>query len=178
MLFRSSVDIRIDLRDIATYDTQNGRYVLPAGDYVVSVGDSVEDTKEVCVLHAASEIVTKDVQNLLDFPDFQDYRPERSDRTYDTSLPVIELTQDDIPCVEVDYNAKEEIDPRVKEMSDEDLALLSVGAFNDDKKGFVIGDAGQRVPGSAGETCGKFADKGIRALALAEIGRASCRERV
>ncbi|MCI7469545.1 MAG: glycoside hydrolase family 3 C-terminal domain-containing protein [Lachnospiraceae bacterium] len=163
-----SVDIRIDLRDIATYDTQNGRYVLPAGDYVVSVGDSVEDTKEVCVLHAASEIVTKDVQNLLDFPDFQDYRPERSDRTYDTSLPVIELTQDDIPCVEVDYNAKEEIDPRVKEMSDEDLALLSVGAFNDDKKGFVIGDAGQRVPGSAGETCGKFADKGIRALALAD----------
>ena len=163
-----TVSVKINLNDIATYDTQNARYVLPAGDYIVSAGDSVEDTTEVCILHAAEEIVTKDVKNLLDFPDFQDYRPEIKDRKYDTSLPVIELTQEMVPCIKADYDKEEEIDPRVKDLSDEDLALLSVGYFDDSKKGFVIGDQGFKVPGSAGETCAKFEDKGIRALVLAD----------
>jgi len=69
----------------------------------------------------------------------------------------------------IDYKQADEIDKRVKNFTDEELLYLNIGAF-DERSGIrsVIGNAGRRVAGAAGETTSKLRDKGVEALVMAD----------
>lgn len=100
-----SVSIKVDLRDIACFDEAAAAYIIPAGDTVISVGESSDEVKTVCVLRTAEDIKTKQVRNALGETDFADFTPEKKRVIPDDAVEaqVIEFTQDDIECVDVNY---------------------------------------------------------------------------
>ena len=61
------------------------------------------------------------------------------------------------------------VNPYVSRMTDEELALMCIGAF-DPKGGIanVIGSAGVHVAGAAGETCTRLSGKNIKSLVMAD----------
>ncbi|MDD6551116.1 MAG: glycoside hydrolase family 3 N-terminal domain-containing protein [Lachnospiraceae bacterium] len=163
-----SVSVKVDLRDIACFDEAASAYIIPAGDTLISVGERSDEVKTVCVLRTDDDVKTKQVRNALGETDFTDFIPKKRVLPDDAAeAQVIELTQDDIECLAVNYDQPDEIDETVKDMSDEELAKFSVGAYKDNTIGSVIGAAGQKVPGSAGETF-EEKDKGIRGLVMAD----------
>lgn len=163
-----TVSVKVDLRDIASFDEIAACYIIPAGDTIISVGEDSSDVKTVCVLRAAIDIRIKQVRNSLGETDFTDFVPEKKrTETADTDFSIIELSENDIECTEVFYDDAEPVDPIAAQMTDEELALASVGAFGDSAVASVIGQAGQKVPGSAGETY-ENNEKGIRGLVMAD----------
>lgn len=163
-----TVSVKVDLRDIASFDEIAACYIIPAGDTIISVGEDSSDVKTVCVLRAAIDIRIKQVRNSLGETDFTDFVPEKKrTEAADTDFSIIELSENDIECTEVFYDDAEPVDPIAAQMTDEELALASVGAFGDSAVASVIGQAGQKVPGSAGETY-ENNEKGIRGLVMAD----------
>lgn len=163
-----TVSVMVDLKDIAAFDESAACYIIPAGDTIISVGRDSSDVKTVCVLRAAIDIRIKQVRNSLGETDFTDFVPEKKrTETVDTDFSIIELSENDIECTEVFYDDAEPVDPIAAQMTDEELALASVGAFGDSAVASVIGQAGQKVPGSAGETY-ENNEKGIRGLVMAD----------
>jgi len=164
-----TVSADVDLRDITVYDEAGAAYIIPAGDTVISVGDSSKDTRTACILRASEDVKVKQVRNSLGETDFKDYTPD--DRRVipqdAVNAKVIGLSQTDIDCLDVNYDETDRVDPVVSEMSDEELAMLSVGAFQNGGIASTIGLAGTRVPGSAGESY-EDRKKGIRALVMAD----------
>lgn len=66
------------------------------------------------------------------------------------------------------YNCDEEIQGLVHSLSDEELAYLCIGRFVDAGSKSFIGDAGITVAGAAGETCGRFRERGVPSLVMAD----------
>lgn len=163
-----TVPVRVNLRDITTFDARKAAYIIPAGDTIISLGDSSEKTETVCVLRASEDIKTRQVRNAFGGTDFKDFVPVKREKAAVTGdVTVINISQADIECVEVDYDAEDAVNEKVKGFSDEELAKLSVGAFSEGAESSVIGNAGQKVPGSAGESP-SLPDKGIRGLVMAD----------
>lgn len=195
-----TVYVKVDLRDIASFDENAACYIIPAGDTIISVGEDSSDVTTACVLRAATDIRIKQVRNSLGETDFTDFVPEKKGtQAVDTDLKeitdfspekinaeqdsddvaennvsvkavgvkIIELSEEAIECTEVFYDDAEPVDPIAAQMTDEELALASVGAFGDSAVASVIGQAGQKVPGSAGETY-ENNEKEIRGLVMAD----------
>lgn len=172
------VSVKVNLKDITTFDAEAACYLIPAGDTVISIGEDSCHVNPVCILHTKEDVPVKKVRNALGKTDFVDFFPKitkselkGAEEQVDSAalqVPMIEFSDADIPCQIVDYDLTEDIDPRASSMTDEELAKASVGAF---KEGggvlSVIGQAGQKVPGSAGES---FTDKelDIRGLVMAD----------
>lgn len=162
-----TVSVKVDLRDIASFDEIAACYIIPAGDTIISVGEDSSDVKTVCVLRAASDVRVKQVRNSLGETDFTDFVPDKKRAQATSGAAIIELSEETIECAEIFYDDAEPVDPIAAQMTDEELALASVGAFGDSAVASVIGQAGQKVPGSAGETY-ENNEKGIRGLVMAD----------
>ena len=163
------VELSFRLSELAGYDDARAVCLLEAGDYVLRLGVSSRDTAAVGVVEIPAEILTARLKS----PEGEsavDWKPEpRPAEPLPPDLPRFVLDPAAIVCREPVYDAPFEIDPMVAEMSDEMLALYSVGAF-DPRGGLrsVIGDAGRKVPGSAGETCGALEARGFPVLTMAD----------
>lgn len=162
-----TVSVMVDLQDIAAFDESAACYIIPAGDTIISVGRDSSDVKTVCVLRAASDVRVKQVRNSLGETDFTDFVPDKKRAQATSGAAIIELSEETIECAEIFYDDAEPVDPIAAQMTDEELALASVGAFGDSAVASVIGQAGQKVPGSAGETY-ENNEKGIRGLVMAD----------
>ncbi len=161
------VTVCFSLRDIASYDAEQEAYVLEAGAYIVRVGNSSVCTQPAAVLNLPETVLTRKVRKALGDPGFEDYRPE----SVQAELP------EDVPCLDLDpatfeteicqYDQEPEIDDFVKALSNEQLALINVGAF---KSGAgvlsVIGDASSSVAGAAGQSTEKV--PGLPSLIMAD----------
>ncbi len=149
------LNLQFDLRDAASYEEETAAFLLEQGDYVVHVGTSSRETTPVSVLRLNSTVVTRQCKNMLGRPDFEDWKPEVSTQEYD--LPVYELASTDFETETVDYSVEYAVEPEVEKLSDENLLLMNMGAFNS-KGGItsVIGEASKSVAGAAGESCDVF----------------------
>ena len=167
---QETLTVTFSLRDLSSFDTERAAYVLEAGDYVVRAGVSSVDTVPCAVLRLGETIPVRQVKNLLGAPDFADWRPERP-RTepLPAQTPVLPVDAGAIARETVSYESPEEIDEAARTLSDEDLALLNIGAF-DPRGGIlsVIGNAAFSVAGAAGETCGKLRQRGIPPVVMAD----------
>lgn len=59
-----SVQIEIDIRDLASYSEEKAAWILEAGDYIVRVGNSSRNTSVAAVLHVEKEILCEQCKNL------------------------------------------------------------------------------------------------------------------
>ena len=164
--------ISFSLRDCASYDAQKESYVLEAGSYVVRVGDSSDHTQPAALVDLDGEAIVTKAGNCLGETDFEDWKPSGSETAAAEELSDItriSVAAADIETVTVSYDQEREIDPRVKDLTVEELAYLNVGAFNPKAGALsVIGNAATNVAGAAGETTGILKEKGFPVLVMSD----------
>lgn len=164
--------ISFSLRDCTSYDAQKESYVLEAGSYVVRVGDSSDHTQPAALVDLDGEAVVTKAGNCLGETDFEDWKPSGSEIAAAEELSDItriSVAAADIETVTVSYDQEREIDPRVKDLTVEELAYLNVGAFNPKAGALsVIGNAATNVAGAAGETTGILKEKGFPVLVMSD----------
>lgn len=164
--------ISFSLRDCASYDAQKESYVLEAGNYVVRVGDSSDHTQPAALVDLDGEAIVTKAGNCLGETDFEDWKPSGSETAAAEELSDItriSVAAADIETVTVSYDQEREIDPRVKDLTVEELAYLNVGAFNPKAGALsVIGNAATNVAGAAGETTGILKEKGFPVLVMSD----------
>ena len=164
--------ISFSLRDCASYDAQKESYVLEAGSYVVRVGDSSDHTQPAALVDLDGEAVVTKARNCLGETDFEDWKPSGSETAAAEELSDItriSVAAADIETVTVSYDQEREIDPRVKDLTVEELVYLNVGAFNPKAGALsVIGNAATNVAGAAGETTGILKEKGFPVLVMSD----------
>lgn len=158
------------MSDFASYDEAEETYLLESGEYLIRVGNSSAATEIVAVLSLDETVYTLKAKTLLGKPDFKDAKL----RTRSADSTPKHITRINIPAVSfeekvVNYDVNDEIDERVKRLTDEELGYLVIGGFNLKAKGLsVIGNAATHVAGAAGETTSVLADQGIKPLIMAD----------
>jgi beta-glucosidase len=155
------------LRDRASYDEERSAWILEAGDYVVRLGTSSADTEPIAVLHLDREVITWKVRKCFGEPDFTDWKPAWRGPETLPDVPIYTVDASAIPTETIAYDREYAREPEIASLSDRELALLNVGAF-DPKGGItnVIGEASSHVAGAAGETAD--AGKGFPVLVMAD----------
>ena len=163
-----TLTMSFDLHALASYDAARSVYVLEAGDYVLRLGQNSTDTVPIAVLRLEREGITARLR-ALDGPDYQDWKPDGPVQESLPALPVLLIDPEQIPCLTPDYDVPAPIDPIAVSLSDEELARMSVGAF-DPKAGplSVIGNASTAVPGAAGESSHALQSRGVPFLVMAD----------
>ncbi len=157
------------LRDAASYDEGAAAWLLEKGDYVLRLGNSSADAKPAVILRLDGDVITRRVRNCLGRPDFTDWRPETVRQEDAAGLPVIPVSAGAVRTEQIEYESSYETDPLTESLSDEELALMNVGAFNQGAGSFsVIGNASQSVAGAAGETVNRLKDRGIPSLVMSD----------
>ena len=149
-----TVKLSFSLRDIAPYDPETASYLLEAGDYLLRVGNSSRDTTVCAAVRIPETKTVLKAKNVLGQPDFEDWKAPRVRHELPEGVPVLTLEADAIETKAVDYTLKEDVDPRVFSLTEEQLIKMNLGAY--DPKGGVasmIGSAGFTVAGAAGQSC-------------------------
>ena len=124
------------------------RSILEAGDYVLRLGTSSRDTQPCAVVRLEEEIQVAQLSPMGGEPGFVDWKPE---------APVTAPAPQDVPVLSVEPGAYQpqpvpalpEIPQDVKELaeslSNEELAYVCLGGFQDEGSKSVIGSAGMQV---------------------------------
>ncbi|MCD8068225.1 MAG: fibronectin type III-like domain-contianing protein, partial [Lachnospiraceae bacterium] len=156
-----AVTIDFDLADLASYDEENASYILEKGIYTVLVGNSSANAHACAVIHLDLTVIVKQVRNVFGNIEFKDWKPEITvsetaageNKADGFALPVLDAFAKNFAQEIISYDSEESADEQIKNLSDEELCFLNIGAF-DPKGGFasVIGSAATSVAGAAGET--------------------------
>lgn len=174
-----------DLSELASFDTENSAYILEQGDYVLRLGTSSIDTAVCGIVKLDADATVRKVRHIGGTPDFTDWKPQRREKeALPEDVKVVTVSAANIKTEIATYNAVPEISQKVKELSDEELAYLNVGAFNP-RGGMlsVIGNASKNVAGAAGETTSQLKSEGIEPLIMADgpaglrLSRDYCRDK-
>ena len=164
------VKLNFDLSDLASFDTEKSAYILEKGDYILRLGTSSADTSVCGAVRLDREITVREVRHIGGSADFADWKPQKREaEPLSDNVPVITVSAESIRTETVRYDKSPEIPQRVKELKDQELAYLNVGAFDPGKGALsVIGNASSSVAGAAGETTSKLKNKGIGCLVMAD----------
>ena len=160
--------LSFDLRALASYDEQRAAWLLEQGNYILRLGSSSAENTAIAILRLDRDVTVRQCKNCLGKPDFTDWKPEVREEAL-PEVPVLPVSAAAIPVETVEYTLSHEVEPLIESLSDQELALLNIGAF-DPKMGVlsVIGNASWSVAGAAGETTNKMKNKGIPSLVMAD----------
>ena len=163
------VRLSFDLQDLSSYDEERACYFLEKGDYIVRLGNSSASTKEIAVLEFADEVILKKVRNCLGDPGFKDLLISREQEKADDNIRRIRIDLSKFETEETDYEKEDPIAAELKDLINEDLIYLNIGAFSP-KAGLanVIGEASFTVAGAAGESSKVALDKGLKNIVMAD----------
>ncbi len=152
-------EILFDLRDCASYEELGARYILDKGDYIVKVGNSSRNTKNVAVLNLDKLVVVEQVRNIC--PTINEFEEldilERPVEEID-NLPMIPISSADFKTEYHDYSAPKpyhsaQVDAIVDEMSLLEKATVCVGA------GMLNGRRTIKIEGAVGHSTSRFMGK-------------------
>ncbi len=174
-----ALEISFDLKDLASYDEESASYILEKGDYIVRVGNSSVSTKVAAVLILDETATVLQAKNCLGKPGFEDIKAPAGakgvegagNREQLKGVTRIPLFAQDFSADSrvISYDGEADIEPFVKNLSDEELAYLAIGGFDPNAKGLsIIGNAATHVAGAAGETTSQLEKKGIKPLIMAD----------
>lgn len=165
-----AVSLSFNLSDMASYDTENSRWILEAGDYIVRVGDSSANTLPAAVLHLEEDVITLVTRACFGESGFTDYESLRIDREEDLGeTERIEIDPKAFTTQEVAYDAEPEIAEEIAKLTDEQLAAFGIGEYGKGGLiGSVIGEASVHVAGAAGETTNILEKRGYPVLVMSD----------
>ena len=160
--------LSFDMKELASYDTERAAWILEPGDYVLRAGSSSRETKAAALVRLSGEAIVQMVKNCLGKPDFADLRPAARPQEDTASLPVITVDAAAFETEIVNYELPQERDTLIETLSDEELCLMNIGAFDMKSAGSVIGEASASVAGAAGQSVSCLTAKGIPSLIMAD----------
>lgn len=151
---KQTVKLTFSMTDLASYDEKRAAWILERGEYLLRLGNSSRDTNVCAIVSVPEPLVTKAVKNCFGEPDFTDWKPEKKrQESTETAVQYLETDISGIETIKVTYEQKEEADPEIEKLSDEELIRLNVGAFAAEREtASIIGNASMSVAGAAGET--------------------------
>ena len=158
------------MKDVSCFDEDECAYILERGDYILRIGSDSNRTRSCAIIRLEDTVTIRKVRRAFADPGFGDWVCDRSkDREIPADVPVISVSGQEFTCTEVEYDRSEEMETALEALTDEQLALLNVGAF-DPRGGIrsIIGNASIRVAGAAGEASGVFAELGGGSLVMAD----------
>lgn len=167
----SEVKLSFNLSDIASYFEKEASYILEKGEYILRLGTSSKDTAVIGVLKLEKTVTVKRAKNVLGAPGFTDYKPDKAARIDDiTGIKTVVIDPDSIKSSEVVYGTSSNADiSGVKDLTDEELIYLAIGAFDPDAGILsVIGNASKSVAGAAGQTTHLLKQKNIKSYVMAD----------
>lgn len=162
-----SVLLTFDMRSLASFDEESTNSILEAGDYILRLGNSSRSTEPVAIVHTDKTHLVQRLSNSGGKCGFEDWKPQHSMKALTDHVPVLHLNTV-VEIVPKPIPEDPEAQMLVKALTSEELAYLCVGGFRDEGSQSVIGNAGMKVAGAAGETTSMFLDKGIPALVMAD----------
>lgn len=161
--------LKFSLEDVASYDVSKQAWVLEKGNYILRLGTSSVNTKEIGTIKLNDDIITKQVKKCFGEVDFKDYVPNSLDIKSIKRLKEITIDSNVFKTEKINYTKEYPIDEIVDKLSNEDLATLSVGKFNKSAGALsIIGNAASSVAGAAGETSNILVDKGFPKIIMAD----------
>lgn len=164
------VGLTFDMRDLASFDEAVAALLLESGNYVLRLGNSSRNTQPLGAIRLDETVEVQKLSHAGGIPDFTDWKPERCVTAKELVLPIVKRLSEE------DFLGSERKHPEInaealemaKGMSDSELAYLCTGSFVDEGSSSVVGNAGMTVAGAAGETTGRFKDRGIIAMIMAD----------
>lgn len=161
--------LEFDLTAVASFREKDNCFVLEKGDYVLRLGNSSRNTAPAAVVVLPEEIIVSRHKEIcpVQQPIEELQAPQRKVETLDAGIP--HLVADAGAFHTADYTADFKPapeDPRVKAfldtLTDREMVDIVVGI------GQVGGDRRFVLPGSVGNTTGKFWDRGLANVALCD----------
>jgi len=173
------VELCFASKDIASFDEDKGAWVLEQGLYALSAGNSCADAKLCSVLKVNGDFVVEKVSHICPLKEtlepinpnagsLKETENEWQARAKELGITPVEF----VPSAEEKKSYEEdEKDVLAKKMAAsltrEQLITFVHGVFNK-AKGATVGDAGKRVPGTAGETTDELMSMGIPPVIMAD----------
>ena len=147
------VELKFKLSSFQIYDEENHEYLVQKGVYIVRVGNSSVELKNVFKIDVDKDIVVRKVAPIYSKPEFTDFEIGYPQDLDHITVETLELDSTVIPTKIINYSSKFDvkIPEFIRNLKIDDLILLNLGDYKTGLAG-AIGQAGSLVPGAAGET--------------------------
>ncbi len=171
----AELSMDISSKQLASFDEENSAWILEAGEYIVWTGFSLEESVPVAVLELDHEQIIEKTEHICPLQEAlkEITAPERELPDV-SSLPHIKFSPEEMPekviCIG-DNKYKEETRKEAEKLAEvlpaREMIPLLMGSIS--KGQGMLGAAGIRVPGSAGETCSDYMESlGLAAAVMAD----------
>lgn len=182
------VIVTFDSESMASFDTDTSAYVMEAGNYIVRVGNSSQDTKICGVITLDETVYIEKTKNICPGWNFTDFKSEMEEASTFGDANVVTISAKNIACKTNVYEAEpvelkntgactwqevvsgaKSLDDFVGSLSAEQLTYLSIGLFKEEGNiESQIGAAAVSIAGGAGETTEKLDNLGVPTLTMAD----------
>ena len=164
-----TVELRFDLKSLASYREKDACYILESGEYILRIGNSSRNTMIIGALTLKDEVVVSRQSHICPMECSMDELvsdPYPFDTVAD-NLPHLTIDPSSIETVVYEYETPEICpDTRVQtflnSLSLEEMVDIVVGI------GMFGGETRFNLPGSVGNTTSKFWDRGLVNVALCD----------
>ena len=187
-LEEEEVVLTFQTKDMSSYDERNASYVLEKGMYLLRVGNCSANTSVCAALKLDEIAVVKKCRTICPGTDIPECKIGTERKEEAENVPVYELHAVKFGTAEVVYskepeelpktkdctfedvkNGKASLDDFVGNLTNEQLAYLCIGLFEDNAgMGSMIGAGARNVAGAAGETTNRLTEQGVPTLVMAD----------
>ena len=102
------VKLQFNFEDLSSFRNEDGVYVLEQGEYLISQGNTINQTQAVCIIQLDEEVVTKRVERLFERPimfDVLESKKRHANHPKTKKLDTIRIDPLAIPIVEnIEYS--------------------------------------------------------------------------
>ena len=157
-----SCDVRLSfpLTSLVSFDSERGARVLEAGRYVIRVGSSSDNTAEVLYIDLADTAIVEKTEVSFSEVDFAEMYFATPVKSYQDNTKIIKIDNNYLQKYAKNRTERATVNlDVVKNLSNEELALVCTGAFEDGEGGVaIVGNTSYHIAGAAGETTSKIRD--------------------
>jgi beta-glucosidase len=166
----ATVSASFKLEDFASYDEETASYILESGDYILRAGHQSTDLKPFGRITLPQTVTISCNKNVFGDPGFKDFTPPAKHvPELNTDIKTVTLLPENFSHKTYIYEFCTKLNDSLKDFSDEDLAYFAIGHFKDKAGlGSLIGNQAMTVAGAAGETVGRFRNRGIDTIVMAD----------
>lgn len=159
------LELNFDMDALASYDQERGVFCLEKGDYLLRLGNSSRNTKEIAALHLDEEVIISEHHRCAGKKPITELTtPSVTSEVLPENIPVIAIYADMIHRENI-HSAEsipENITSFIRERTDEELIELVAGT------GLFGSDSYFNVPGAVGKTTSELTKYGISNVLLAD----------
>ncbi|MBQ6363318.1 MAG: glycoside hydrolase family 3 C-terminal domain-containing protein [Lachnospiraceae bacterium] len=184
------VEVDFPLDVMASFSEKDAAWELEAGDYIVSVGASLEGAEPAAVLRVGQTAKLLKVRNAFKKDvEFEDWKPAQNVRPAAGNVPVIGIPASELKEETAQYSVRKEmhtdrtetltlqdvldgkctVEELTAQLSVREMASLCCGTQRLGMDSSIVGNASNSVPGAAGDTSRICEEsRGIRSLIMAD----------